>query len=217
MSGLPIIVIGAGGHAKVLLDTLLNQEQGIIGIVDKEISTLEKELLGIRIIGTDDFVLHYQTEKILLVNGIGSIKNTSIRKYIYDQFKEKGYSFANVIHSSAIIAKDVTLSEGVQVMAGGIIQTGSTIGPNTIINTRSSIDHDCKIGAHVHIAPGVIISGGVEIGDGVHIGTGAVLIQGIKIGSNSLVGAGSVVIRDVIAETTVIGVPATVRNGKNDF
>jgi sugar O-acyltransferase (sialic acid O-acetyltransferase NeuD family) len=216
MSTLPIIIIGAGGHAKVLMDTLLDQDKDIIGIVDKEASKLGKDLLGIRVIGTDDIVFKYQAEKISLVNGIGSVQQTSLRKNINDQFKQKGYSFANVIHSSAIIAKDVKLGEGVQVMAGVVIQTGSTIGMNTIINTKASIDHDCKIGAHVHIAPGVTISGSVEIGDGAHIGTGAVLIQGIKIGRNSLIGAGSVVIRNVMPETTIIGVPGVVVDKKSE-
>lgn len=214
MRTLPIIVIGAGGHAKVLIDALLGQDKDIIGIVDKEVSKLEEDVLGVQVIGADDVVLQYQTEKVALVNGIGSIQDTSLRKNISDRFREKGYSFAKVIHSSAIIAKNVELGEGVQVMAGAVIQTGSRIGANTIINTKASIDHDCKIGAHVHIAPGVTLSGDVEIGDGAHIGTGAVIIQGIKIGTNSLVGAGSVVIKDVLSGTAVVGVPAAVMNRK---
>lgn len=218
MSTLPIIVIGAGGHAKVLIDTLLDQNKNIIGIVDKEVSKTKNGLLGIQVLGTDDVVLQYQAEDISLVNGIGSVEHTHLRKNVNDHFKQRGYSFTRVIHSSAIIAKDVICGEGVQVMAGAIIQTGSRIGMNTIINTKASIDHDCKIGAHVHIAPGVTISGGVQIGDGVHIGTGATLIQGIKVGPNSVIGAGSVVIRDVMSGTAVVGVPAAVldRNSKKN-
>lgn len=214
MSMLSIIVIGAGGHAKVLLDTLLGQDRRIIGIVDQDDSKLGMELLGIPVIGNDDLIFSYQAKEILLVNGIGSINHTSLRGNISQRFKSKGYFFVQVIHPSAIIAKDVKLAEGVQVMAGAIIQTGCMIGMNTVVNTKASLDHDCKIGANVHIAPGVTISGGVEIDDGAHVGTGAVIIQGIKIGKNSIIGAGSVVIRDVMPETTVIGVPGVVYNRK---
>ncbi|HEX3032888.1 MAG TPA: NeuD/PglB/VioB family sugar acetyltransferase, partial [Bacillota bacterium] len=131
-----------------------------------------------------------------------------LRSKLFDKFKADGYSFASVIHPSAIIGYDVELGEGVQILAGAIIQPGSRVGANTIINTKASLDHDCIIGAQVHVAPGVTMSGNVRIADGVHIGTGAVLIQGISVGRNSLVGAGAVVIRDVTAESTVVGVPA---------
>jgi UDP-perosamine 4-acetyltransferase len=100
------------------------------------------------------------------------------------------------------------LGEGVQIMAGTVVQPGSKIGDNTILNTRSSVDHDCEIGAHVHIAPGVTLSGGVRVHDDAHIGAGAVLIQGVEVGASSLVAAGSVVIHAVPANTRVAGMPA---------
>jgi len=95
-------------------------------------------------------------------------------------------------------------------MAGAVVQAGCVIGSNTIINTRASVDHDSKIGAHVHVAPGVVLSGGVTIYDEAHLGTGAVVIQGVTIGRASVVGAGAVVIRDVSDGAKVVGVPAKV-------
>ena len=93
-------------------------------------------------------------------------------------------------------------------MAGSVIQPGSVIGRNVIINTRTSIDHDCEISDHVHVAPGVTLSGKVKIAAGAHIGTGATVIQGINIGANSMIGAGAVVVSDVAGDSKVIGVPA---------
>jgi acetyltransferase-like isoleucine patch superfamily enzyme len=86
------------------------------------------------------------------------------------------------------------------------------VGHNSIINTRASVDHDCVIGAHVHLAPGVTLSGGVTVGEGTHIGTGAVVIQGMTIGPRAIVGAGAVVVADVPAGAVVLGVPARERS-----
>ncbi|WP_061214979.1 DapH/DapD/GlmU-related protein [Syntrophomonas wolfei] len=95
-------------------------------------------------------------------------------------------------------------------MAGAVIQALVTIGVNTIINTRASVDHECLIGDHVHIAPGTTISGGVKIGDNVLIGAGATIIQGIHIGASSIVGAGAAVTKDVREGVIVMGIPARV-------
>jgi sugar O-acyltransferase (sialic acid O-acetyltransferase NeuD family) len=130
---------------------------------------------------------------------------------VFEKFKGKGFTFATIVHPSAVVASDVALGEGAQIMAGAIIQPGSRIGMNTIVNTKASVDHDCLIGDHVHLSPGVTLSGDVRIYNGVHIGTGATVIQGITIGANSLVGAGSVVIADVPSEIRVLGAPARKR------
>lgn len=201
----PIIILGAGGHASVLIDTLYANEEEIIGILTPEVI---EDWCGIPIIGDDEKVKEYSSDQVLLVNSIGSVKNPTLRAKVYRSFKNKGYKFANVIHPSAVISSSIKLSEGTQIMAGAIIQPGVQIGENVIVNTKASIDHDCVIGNNVHIAPGATISGGVEIGDNVHIGTGAVIIQNIRIEENSVVGAGAVVIRNVHLGETVVGVPA---------
>lgn len=206
---LPIIILGAGGHAKVLIAALLAKSTNILGLTDPSGSI--DTLLGIPIIGNDDAVLKYSPDKVRLVNGMGSINITTKRRELYETFKRSGYSFAEVIHPSAIVAQDVELSEGVQVMAGAIVQPGSKIGENSLVNTKAAIDHDCLIGSHVHIAPGVTLSGCVQVGDGVHMGVGTVVIQGIRIGKKCLIGAGSVVINDILDEQKVFGVPAKTR------
>ncbi|MFZ5644549.1 MAG: acetyltransferase [Bacillota bacterium] len=206
----PVIVIGGGGHAKVLVDALIIQLFSIKGITEQDENKWGGEMLGVPVIGGDEKVLLYPPDKVQLVNGLGSVKKTRNRRLAYENFKNKGYTFASVIHPSAVISIDVELSEGVQIMAGAIIQAGSRIGENTIINTKASVDHDCIIGNHVHVASGATLSGGVCVGDGVHIGAGATVMQYVSLGKNSVVGAGALVIEDVPEGATVVGVPAKV-------
>ncbi len=208
--GLPVIVIGGGGHAKVLINTLFDLSVNILGFTDCNAGNIDQTILEIRALGNDDIILQYPTDNIRLVNGLGSTKSTKKRKEIFEYFKKLGYSFATVIHPASVISRDVKISEGAQIMAGAIIQPGSYIGKNTIINTKVSVDHDCSIGDHVHLAPGVTLSGMVKTGSGAHIGTGATVIQGIHIGQNSLIGAGALVLKDVPAGTIAVGVPAQV-------
>lgn len=204
---LPVIVLGAGGHAKVLIDALLLSGRNIVGIADNDISRHGKTILGVPVIGDDEAVFSHPPAGVALVNGLGSVQSTEAREKLFSKFKEEGYFFANVIHSAATVSSDAQVGEGAQIMAGTVIQPGSSIGINSIINTKASIDHDCRIGHHVHIAPGATLSGNVDVGDSVHIGTGVVVIQGIKIGRGSTIAAGAVVVRDVPPSAIVKGVP----------
>lgn len=206
----PVIIIGAGDHAKVLLDILLEQEVTVIGLTDKSISK-ETCVYGVSVIGDDSEILKYKTNEIELINGIGSVGNTSLRRKVFVSLKEKGYVFKSVIHPSVIISKRAKIGEGTQLLAGSVVNTEAEIGDNTIINTKTSIDHGCVIGKHCHIAPGCSFSGCVKVGEGTHIGTGTSIIQGINIGKNVLIGAGSVVISDICDNEKAFGVPARVR------
>lgn len=205
-SNLPVIVIGGGGHAKVLVSTLLLQGRRVLGFVD--LKPFLPPLLGIAQLGDDSAVLLHAPDHVRLVNGVGSIGSTALRRAVYENFRERQYIFEAVLHPSAIIASEVHIEEGVQVMAGAVVQPGSRLGANVIINTGACVDHDCSIDAHAHIAPGVTLSGDVHVGEGAHIGTGANIIQGVKVGAASIVGAGAVVVGDVPPGVTVVGVPA---------
>lgn len=202
----PYIIIGGGGHAKVLIDTLQELGADIIGYTD--IKELHEKILGVPCLGSDDEIFKYNVENIYLVNGLGSTGDNSFRKKIYKLFTDKKYYFPAVISPSALLSKEVKIYSGVQIMRGVFIQPSVILGENSVVNTGAVIDHDCIIGKHVHIAPGVTISGGVSIGEMSHIGTGAKIINGISIGREVLVGAGAVVISDVSAKTCVKGVPA---------
>ncbi|MGE5397974.1 MAG: acetyltransferase [Chitinophagales bacterium] len=203
---IPVIVIGSGGHARVLLDILQLLAVPVIGVTD----IIPRQIPGAPYLGNDEAILDYRTDAIQLVNGLGSVNSTRKRRLVFERFSLAGFSFASLIHPSATISPGVRIAEGGQVMAGAVLQPGSNIGANTIVNTRASIDHDCDIGSHVHLAPGVTLSGGVRVGDETHIGTGAVVIQSVKIGSSCLIGAGSLVLKDIPPGSIAYGSPARV-------
>lgn len=204
-----IVFIGGGGHAKVLIEIIkLLGQYNIIGILDAQLAT-GTYISGIAVLGKDDLMSNLYTKGVKnACIAFGSIKDNSKRKNLYEKVKQFGFQVPSLLHPYSIISKDTIISEGVQIMAGAIIQADCSIGLNTVINTGAIIEHDCVIGKHVHICPGVVISGDCVIGDGAFVGTGATVIQGIKIGSNSVVAAGAVVIDDVADGVTVKGVPA---------
>jgi sugar O-acyltransferase (sialic acid O-acetyltransferase NeuD family) len=206
----PLVVIGAGGHAKVLIDALQLLGAQILGISEQNATILSAELLGVPVICVDDELAKYSPDRIALVNGIGGTRDTALRQEIFTRFKMQGYTFSRVIHPDAVISVSADLGEGVQIMAGVVIQAGVRIGENVIINTRASVDHDCRIGSHVHLAPGVTLCGHVEVGDSVHVGSGSTIIQGIAVGPQSLIAAGTLVQQNVPAGATVMGVPGRI-------
>ena len=203
----PLLILGAGGHARVLLDALTQHGHRVLGITDPDPYLKGQTLIGVPVLGNDDMILKYFPQEVLLVNALGSVGSTRARASLYDTWKAKGYGFATVIHPKAILAPDVQLAEGVQVLAGAIINTGTVVGENTIINTASVIEHDCAIGKHVHIA-GARIAGQAHIGDYCHIGIGSTIIQNLSIGENCLIAAGAVVVTSCKAGSLMMGVPA---------
>lgn len=202
-----VVLIGAGGHARVLRDALDLSGHEILGIVDPDATQAAR--FGLPWLGNDDAPL---PAGALLVNAIGGSGKTAPRRAIFEHFQRRGHAFATVIHPTAIIAADVMIGEGSQVMAGAVIQAGARIGANCIVNTRAVVDHDCVIGDHCHLAPGSVLSGTVSIGACSHVGTGAAVIQGIRIGAHCLIGAGAAVTRDIPDGAAALGVPARIRN-----
>lgn len=204
-----VILLGSGGHAHVLVDALrLGADLRWLGILDADRALVGSTRFGLPVLGDDDALRDHSPEAVWLVNGLGSVRSTAERRRLFEQCKRAGFAFLSVVHPSAVIARDATLGEGVQIMAGVIVQAGASVGDDTILNTRASVDHDSCIGAHVHVAPGATLCGEVVVGDGAHVGAGATVLQGLTIGCGALVAAGAVVIRDVPPGATVMGVPA---------
>lgn len=202
-----VVVIGGGGHASVIADTLRILGHTILGCIAPNMKEVIAE--DLTWLGSDDtFLNRNDSEKVWLANGIGMVKVNGLRKTVFEQFNSRGYRFINIVHPSAIVSEKAVLEEGVQIMAGAIIQTGAVLKRNTLINTRASIDHHAVIGSNVHVAPGATICGSVKIGDSAFIGAGATIIQGVQVGRCATVGAGAVVIRDVLDGLTVKGIPA---------
>ncbi|MCF6216955.1 MAG: acetyltransferase [Emcibacter sp.] len=192
----PVIILGAGGHSAVLIDILRKQQRPIIALVAPKVSS-RAIFENLQIFQNDDDIFEYSPAEIGLVNGVGSLPESKLRRDLFTTFSKKGYQFETIVDESATISPYAKLMQGVQVMAGVVIQTGSHIGKNTIVNTNATIDHDCQIGNHNHIAPGAVLSGNVMTGANVHIGTGAQIIQSIEIKSNAVVGAGATITKNV--------------------
>jgi UDP-perosamine 4-acetyltransferase len=194
----------------VLASTLRLLGYSILGFTDP--SPESSSLSGIEYLGDDQALEDYSEDEIQCVVGLGSTRDTSRRAKLFKLHRLKGFSFPMIIHPSASVAQEAELSTGLQIMAGAVVQTGAVIDENVIVNTSASIDHDCHIGKHVHVAPGATLSGNVAVGEGSHIGAGAVVIQGVQIGVKAIVGAGAVVVKDVPSNTVVMGVPARERD-----
>lgn len=207
-ASLPFIILGAGGHGRVLLDVIISSGLQAIGFTDIDENLHAVSIYGIPVLGRDIIIQNYSPDRILLGNGIGSVASTVKRKAIYRDMLMMGYRFGSIIHPNSIVSPFANLANGVQVMAGAVVQPGASVEENAIINTAAVIDHECVIGKHSHVGPGAVISGGVTLGEGVHVGTGACVLQGVFIGSQALIAAGAIVTRDVTQGSKMAGVPA---------
>jgi acetyltransferase EpsM len=199
------VLIGAGGHAKVILDILRDSHSQILGILDDN-SNLQS-LDGIPVLGNISDIPKILTNNTE-VKFIISIGSNTVREKIVSKLQVYNLHYGSAIHPSAIIGSNVKIGEGTVVMANTVVNHSANIGSHAILNTASTIDHDCNIGNYVHVSPGANLAGNVKVGEGTHIGIGASLIQGIEIGKYSVVGAGSVVIKDINKYKVAVGCPA---------
>jgi sugar O-acyltransferase (sialic acid O-acetyltransferase NeuD family) len=199
----PVIIVGSGGHAKVVFDALHLSGFKVLGFVTPDMDA-GLDFCDKKILGADSVIRQYSQNEVNLANGIGSVPGENNRWNVANKMREWGYSFVTVIHPSAVVARDVILKEGVQLMAGVIIQSKTVIGRDSIINTGAVIDHDCKIEENCHLAPRTVCSGGVIMGKNVYFGTGSVAIERVSIGRNSLIAAGSVVYKNIPHNTRFI-------------
>lgn len=199
-----VIIIGAGGHAKVIADIIKASGDEIIGFLDdnKKIKNKiifdDKKVLGLL---TENEINQYKDMYFII--GIG---NNKIRKKISKRLKDiKWYT---AIHPNAIIGSNVSIGEGSVIMPGTVINTCTNIGKHCIINTCSSLDHDNIINNFVHISPGAHLAGDVQIGEGTWICAGVTIINNIKIEKNNIIGAGATVVKDIEEKNnTYVGVP----------
>lgn len=203
-----IVLIGTGGHAKVIVD-IINKEgkYEIVGCTTSD--TDSKGFEGLRIFGTDEILPIVFSKGV--VKAFVAIGDNRIRKKVIENAEKMGFELVTVVHPSAQVAQNVHIGQGTCIMPGAIINPHSTIGKGSIINTNTSIDHDCTIENWVHIAPGTSLAGCVVVGEGTLIGAGASIIPGVEIGMWSVVGAGGVVLKKIPNNTKVYGVPARVR------
>ena len=193
------ILLGAGGHAKVVLSLARVLGWDVIGVCDPALAAADdlQAWRGVRVLGADAALAGVAPGTVALLNGVGQIPGSSARQTLFEEWSARGFRFPVLIHPSASVDPSALLDEGVQVMAGAVIQADATVGRNTIVNTQASVDHDDVIGAHVHIAPGATLCGSVNVGDGAYIGAGATVVQGVHIGSGAFLTAGALLTRNL--------------------
>jgi UDP-perosamine 4-acetyltransferase len=209
-----VVVLGGGGHAKVVVDILLLCGWSVAGFTDPA-PVAGEELLGAPWLGGDDALARLRHDGIAWA--IAALGDNARRTGAAARARALGFRLANAVHPSAQVSPHARLGEGLAVMPGVVINAGSTLGDSTILNTCSSVDHDCTLGQGVHVAPGAHLAGYVMVGDEALIGGGAVVGRGrpIRIGCRAVVGAGAVVIHDVAAGATVAGNPARALRGRS--
>jgi len=203
-----ILIYGASGHAKVVIDIV--ERAGIAEIaflVDDDPRRRGTQFFDHPVLGG---LTELQTwlARNPAIAAIVAIGDNTVRSRIAGVLSGHGLTLTPAVHPAACISRNVTVGAGTVVMGGCVINADTVIGANAIINTGATIDHDCTIGNDVHIAPGSHLCGGVKVGAGSFLGVGTVVIPGIQIGANAMIGAGSTVIADVAAGARLAGSPA---------
>jgi sugar O-acyltransferase (sialic acid O-acetyltransferase NeuD family) len=206
MASREIIILGGGGHASVIEDTLRVDGRVPVGYVAPEPSGL----LEIPYLGDDSWLFRQDATRFVLANGLGMIGVDRKRATLFEEFTAKSFDFVTTVHGDASVSNGASLLAGAQILAGAVVGPHTTIGRNATVNMSASINHHCRLGDHVHVAPGAIICGDVTIGDGSFIGAGATVIHGISIGEGVMIGAGATVVHDVGDGEQLRGVPARV-------
>lgn len=201
-----VVFVGAGGHCKILIDSLDKSRYEIVGILDNFLprGTL---INGISVIGTDD------DAESIFCSGVHNaiiaiVGNLEIRRNLLDKYKEMGFSFPTVVHPTSYISSSVQIGDGVTVLAGAIVNAEARLQDFVTVNTGTIVEHEVLIGENSHIAPGAILLGASKIGKGSMIGAGSTILQQIVVGDGCTIGAGSVVLKNVNDKKTVYGNPA---------
>lgn len=201
-----LVMIGAGGHAKVLYALALALGHRIVGVCDPQmVEQGQSQWQGVPVLGGDEALEQFDPALVGLINGIGQLVGSRAREDVFTRLRQAGFHFPALVHPAAWVAATARLAQGVQIMAGAVVQPDCCIGENTIINTHASVDHDCIIGANVHMAPGATLCGGVCIHDLAFIGSGSTVIQGLIVGAGAVVGAGVTLTRNLDPDQILLG------------
>ncbi len=206
MSHAKCVILGGGGHARVVIECVrLAGEAQPVAIVDADAQRWGSSLDDVPIRGGDDRLAGLRDEGVQhFLVGVG----TGPRARLFALGRENGLQPMNALHPRAVISPRATLGAGVQIFAAAVVNPGARLGENVIVNTGAIVEHDCVIGDHVHVSIGALLAGGVTVEDGAFIGAGSTIRQGLRIGAGAIVGAGAVVVKDVAPKATVVGVPA---------
>ncbi len=202
-----MIILGAGGHGRVVLD-IVRQENthNPVGFLDNNTQLHGRRIDGLPVLGSIHQLPDLHSRGI--EGAVIAIGDNGVRRAFGDTVEQAGLSLLNAVHPSAQLATSVSLGKGVVIAAGALVCAHCQIGDFVILNTGCIVDHESMIGTSAHICPGVRLAGHVTIESGTHVGIGATVIQNVRVGFEAIVGAGAVVTHDVAPMSTVVGVPA---------
>jgi sugar O-acyltransferase (sialic acid O-acetyltransferase NeuD family) len=203
-----IVVLGAGGHAKVVVDALMmrasvKSQYEVVGLLDDREEISHQTVLGFPVLGTLNDLPTIPHDGIIVAIG-----DNKVRKRLFEELTGRGERLITVVHPHAKVAPSVHVGPGSVILAGVVVNAGAKIGSNVILNTACTIDHDCLVESHAHICPGAHLGGTVSIGRGAFIGIGSTVIHSLSVGDWATVGGGAVVIRTVGEKEVVVGSPA---------
>jgi UDP-perosamine 4-acetyltransferase len=204
-----VVIVGAGGHARVLIDVLASRGVTPIGVLDPRTET-GTSVSGIPVLGDDSWLDTGNVDDIQVIVGIGSTGSVASRVGAFDSLRSKGFTVVGCVHASSVIGSNCQIDLSAQVLPGCVINHSATIGANTVLYSNTTVEHDCIVDDHAYLSPRVTLCGGAHVGPRSFIGAGATILQGVRIGAGALVAAGAVVTRDVADGATVMGVPAKV-------
>ena len=199
------LILGAGGHAKTVLDILLLCGCKVDGLTDTRVGG---NCLGFPILG-DDSILE-QLGGGYAAMGIGNVGNPELRNRVYTHARDCGFVFPNVIHPTAVVSDFAKLEDGIVCAAAAVINPAASVGRLAIINTGAVIEHDAVIGRGVHIAPHAGVMGAAAVGEDSFCGAGSIIAPGVHVGKNCIVGAGTVVLADLPDGAVAVGTPARI-------
>jgi UDP-perosamine 4-acetyltransferase len=207
---IPIIGVGAGSHAKSVLEAIRSAGAfEVRAIVDDDSARDDDEILGVPVSSGEGSLERFHSEGVRhAFVGVGGTKECGPRQRVFERLREAGFELPQIVHRSASVSPWARIGIGAQILALAAVNADADIGDGVIVNSGAIIEHDCRIGAHAHVAPGAKVAGLVTVGEGTHVGIGAVVIEGVRIGTGALVAAGAVVVRDVEDGSRVAGIPA---------
>lgn len=196
-----MLVIGAGGHCRVVVETAQLLGHEIKGIIDLDFSGQNEEILGVSVIGGWDQLEKEDSHDIVCALAIG---DGETRKRTYEKLESLGIECRTLVHPEAWVSPSASLGNGTWVGPKALIHSEAVLGHGAIINSVAIIEHECQVGAFSHIAPGAKLGGRVRIGELTLVGTGAILLPKIVVGDSVSIGAGSIVTREVESGQRVV-------------
>ncbi len=206
-----LIVLGSGGHAAVVTESARRAGFAVIAVASRDSIADEAVFRGVEALGDPDGAALTRIGALVARGAkvIAAVGDPALRARWFDHFGAA--ACATIIDPSAVISASAYINAGVFIAPRAVVNARARVERGCIVNTAAIVEHDCRIGAFAHIAPGAVLCGTVEVGAWTHIGAGAVVVQNRAIGARVMIGAGAVVIRDVAADCTAVGVPATLR------